>query len=124
MSLCGPKNYAYMGLKQCSLNRDMTEEFWLPPLEGADQLFSSSILLELVIVIVRNKQISKKTPDISVSGHDQASRKMSHHSSFSLVSFTVDLPFKAQLCLCPTHISDRLMPYELEGRQGLSGRAL
>lgn len=59
MSLCGLKNYACMGLKQCSLNGDMTKDSWLPPLEGADQLFSSSILLEPVIRIVRNKQISK-----------------------------------------------------------------
>lgn len=38
-------------------------------------------------------------------------------SSLSLVSFTVDLLLKAQLCQCPTHISDLLMPYELEGSQ-------
>ena len=49
-----------MALKQeCSVNGGITDDSWLPPLEGADQLFSSSILLELVILIVRNKPISK-----------------------------------------------------------------
>lgn len=45
-------------------------------------------------------------------------------SSFSLMSFTVDLPLKARLCLCPPTISDLLKPYELDGSQGLSAGAL
>lgn len=55
---------------------------------------------------------------------DQKSWKISSQreqscSTFSLMSFTVDLLLKAQICQWPTYTSALLMPYELEGSLGL-----